>query len=102
MWHRPEGSTTLKIEIYDQTYNIAGEQNEEYMVNLASYVDEKMREVADATRTVDSVKVAVLAALNIADELFTLRERQQEITGPLRQRVQRCMDMVEQALDHSN
>lgn len=92
----------MKIEIFDQTYNISGEQNQGYMKNLADYVDEKMREVADATRTVDSVKVAVLAALNIADELFTLRERQQEIAGPLRQRVQKCVEMVEQALERAH
>ena len=66
----------MKIEIYDQTYNVnSAGQNEEQLKELAAYVDGKMREVAQATRMVDSVKVAVLAALNIADELFTLRER---------------------------
>jgi cell division protein ZapA (FtsZ GTPase activity inhibitor) len=46
--------------------------------------------------------VAVLAALNIADETFTLRQRQQEIDGPLRKRVEKCVAMVEKALEHSN
>jgi len=65
-------------------------------------VDGKMREVAQALRMVDSVKVAVLAALNIADELFTPPERQQEIDGPLRKRVEKCVALVEKALEHSN
>ncbi|MBZ5694292.1 MAG: cell division protein ZapA [Acidobacteriia bacterium] len=93
----------MKIEIYDQSYNVnSAGQNEEQLKELAAYVDGKMREVARATRMVDSVKVAVLAALNIADELFTLRERQQEIDGPLRKRVEKCVALVEKALEQSN
>jgi cell division protein ZapA len=92
----------VKIEIYDQSYNVSADQNEGYLHELAAYVDGKMRTVAEATRTVDSVKVAVLAALNIADELFSLRERQQEIDGPLRKRVEKCVALVEKALEHSN
>ena len=61
-----------------------------------------MREVAEATRTVDSLKVAVLAALNIADEFFTLRSHQQKIEEPLRERVKKCVALVERALEHSN
>jgi cell division protein ZapA len=96
------GSETVKIEIYDQSYNVNADQNEEYLKELAAYVDAKMRSVADATKMVDSLKVAVLAALNIADELFTLRQRQQSIEGPLRKRVEKCVAMVEKALEHSN
>jgi cell division protein ZapA len=88
------GSTNVKIEIYDQAYNVNADQNEEHLQALAAYVDAKMREVASATRIVDSLKVAVLASLNIADELFMLRERQQEIDGPLRQRVEKCVALV--------
>src|ERR1039458_1382154 len=79
-------STNVQIAIYDQSYNVNADQNEDYLKELASYVDGKMREVAQAARVVDPVKVAVLAALNIADELFAVRERQQEIDGPLRKR----------------
>jgi cell division protein ZapA len=92
----------MRIDIYDQSYNVNPGQDEQYVKKLAAYVDEKMREVADATHMVDSLKVAVLAALNMADELFTLRERQQQIEGPLSKRVERCVVLVEQALDHSN
>jgi cell division protein ZapA len=99
----PEGrERTVKIEIYDQIYNVNAEENEEYLKELAAYVDQKMRDVAQATRTVDSVKVAVLAALNVADELFTARQRQEKIEGPLRKRVEKCVALVEKALEHSN
>jgi cell division protein ZapA len=92
----------MKIEIYDQMYSVQADQNEEYLKELATYVDSKMRTVAEATRTVDTVKVAVLAALNIADEMFTLRQRQEKIEGPLRKRVEKCVSLVEKALEHSN
>ena len=81
----------MKIEIYDQSYNVNAEDNEEYLKELAAYVDAKMRSVAEATHMVDSLKVAVLAALNIADESFTLRKR-----------VEKCVSMVEKALEQTN
>jgi cell division protein ZapA len=96
------GSANVKIEIYDQAYNVNADQNEEHLQELAAYVDAKMREVATATRMVDSLKVAVLASLNIADELFMLRDRQHEIDGPLRKRVEKCVALVEKALEQSN
>ena len=92
----------MKIEIYDQSYNVNADGNEEYLKELAAYVDGKMRSIAESTRMVDSLKVAMLAALNIADEAFTLRQRQQEIDGPLRKRVEKCVAMVEKALEHTN
>jgi cell division protein ZapA len=92
----------MKIEIYDQLYNVNGEQNEEYLKELAAYVDSKMRTIAESTHMVDSLKVAVLAALNIADEMFTTRQKQQEIEGPLRKRVEKCVAIVEKALEMSN
>jgi cell division protein ZapA len=92
----------VKIDIYDQVYNVNASDNEEYLKEIAAFVDQKMRDVAQATRTVDTVKVAVLAALNIADELFVARERQEKIEGPLRKRVEKCVTLVEKALEHSN
>jgi cell division protein ZapA len=96
------GEWNVKIEIYDQIYNVNADGNEEYLNELAAYVDGKMRSIADATHMVDSLKVAVLAALNIADETFTMRKRQQEIEGPLRKRVEKCVSMVEKALEQTN
>jgi cell division protein ZapA len=58
----------ITVEIYDQTYHLAGD-NPEHIRDLAQRVDTKMRAVAAQGRTVDSLRVAVLAALNLADEL---------------------------------
>ena len=58
----------VTVEIYDQTYHLAG-QDTEHIRGLAEMVDARMRAVAAQGRTVDSLRVAVLAALNLADEL---------------------------------
>jgi cell division protein ZapA len=58
----------VTVEIYDQTYHLSG-QNADHIRELAARVDAKMRAVAAQGRTVDSLRVAVLAALNLADEL---------------------------------
>jgi cell division protein ZapA len=58
----------VTVEIYDQTYHLSG-QDAEHIRRLAAQVDAKMRAVAAQGRTVDSLRVAVLAALNLADDL---------------------------------
>jgi cell division protein ZapA len=58
----------VTVQIYDQTYHLSG-QNAEHIRRLAALVDDRMRSVAAHGRTVDSLRVAVLAALNLADEL---------------------------------
>jgi cell division protein ZapA len=62
----PPGYTT--VSIYDQNYHLMG-QDQEHIRRLAELVDAKMRAVSAQGRTVDSLRVAVLAALNLADEL---------------------------------
>ena len=95
-------SKRVKVDIYDQTYHIGGELDEAYVTELAQYVDAKMRAVAEGTHTVDSLRIAVLAALAIADELHALRQGHDEIKGPLRQRAERCLTLVERALKQSS
>lgn len=66
-------SDGIAVDIYDQTYRLRG-PNPEYIQKLAGMVDSKMRAVAARGNTVDSLRVAVLAALNMADELARLEE----------------------------
>lgn len=67
----------VEIEIYGQEYRIRvkGEEDEKYISHLTSYVDQKMREVAVKSKSVDVLKIAVLAALNIADEYFLCQKK---------------------------
>jgi len=91
-------SPSIKVEIYNQVYPIQGDLDEEYIRKIAAYVDEKMRLIADVARTVDSQKVAVLAALAIADELHRLREERGEREEILKEQAERCLTLVERAL----
>jgi cell division protein ZapA len=70
------------VEIYDQIYQLRGVE-EAQIERLASVVDSKMRAVSAHGATVDSLRVAVLAALNIADELLTLRARHEVLSASL-------------------
>ena len=67
-----QNAAAVSVEIYDQVYHLRGTDGE-YIERLAALVDGKMRAVAAHGGTVDSLRVAVLAALNLADELVTLR-----------------------------
>jgi cell division protein ZapA len=65
---------SVRVEIFDQGYNLRG-TDADYILKLAEYVDSKMRAVAEQTHTVDSSRLAVLAALNIADEYHLLKRK---------------------------
>src|SRR5947208_15239384 len=65
-------NNAVRVEIFDQAYNLRG-SDAEYIIKLAEYVDSKMRAVAEQTHTVDTARLAVLAALNIADEYHLLK-----------------------------
>lgn len=70
----------VSVDIYDQIYHLRG-TDPAYIERLAALVDSKMRAVAAHGATVDSLRVAVLAALNITDELFALRTRYEALVG---------------------
>ena len=71
---------SVSVDIYDQIYHLRG-TDPAYIESLAHSVDAKMRAVSSHGGTVDSLRVAVLAALNIADELATLRQRYESLAG---------------------
>jgi cell division protein ZapA len=73
---------SVSVDIYDQIYNLRG-TDPAYIERLAQIVDAKMRAVSAQGNTVDSLRVAVLAALNIADELCTARQRLDSLSGSL-------------------
>ncbi len=71
-------SSSIRVEIYDESYHLRGSDTA-YIQHLAEVVDAKMRAIAQHTTTVDSLRVAVLAALNIADEYYQLRRKYEGI-----------------------
>lgn len=67
----------VEVQIFGHQYTIRGEANQDYILGVAAYVDRKMREITEKLPVASLSKVAILASLNIADELFKERARQQ-------------------------
>ncbi|HKD86842.1 MAG TPA: cell division protein ZapA [Terriglobales bacterium] len=88
------GGGNVRVEIYDQTYHLRG-SDPDYISELAEYVDTKMRLISQQAATVDSLRVAVLAALNIADELHVLKRKYDSIASDYNERA----GQLEGALD---
>jgi cell division protein ZapA len=93
-----EESPTIKVEIYDQAYTVRSDGDPEYLKQLAEYVDQRMREISSGTLTVDSRKVAILAALYIADELHQLRRAHEQADEQLASRSVECAEMLDRLL----
>ena len=94
-------SGPVKVQIFGQTYSIHGELDSAYVQKLATYVDEKMQAIANATATIDTHKVAVLAALAIADELHSIQKDRGDREDLMREQAERCLTLVERALRHT-
>ena len=71
----------IHVEIFGQTYAVKPGTDPLYVEKLAAFVDEQMKDVSRATGAVDSVRIAVLAALNLADECFRLRKELDDSQG---------------------
>ena len=91
-------SPTIKVEIYDQAYTVRSDGDPDCLKELAEYVDQRMREISSGTLTVDSRKVAILAALYIADELHQLRKLQEQADEQLATRSAECSEMLDRLL----
>ncbi len=90
-------NSSVRVEIFDQAYNLRG-SDAEYILKLAEYVDSKMRAVAEATNTIDTVRLAVLAALNIADEYHLLKKKQDGGATDYQKRAHLLADALDKVL----
>lgn len=67
---------STEVEIFGAVYHVRGREDRAYLQGLARTVDRKMREISDQVATVDTAKIAILAALNLADELSRCQTEQ--------------------------
>jgi cell division protein ZapA len=92
-------ATSIRVEIYNQTYSIRSfDGDSEYIMQLAEYVNGKMNEISSKSLTVDSLKVAILAALQIADDLHRLKSLHEKVDGELASRSAECAEMLDRVL----
>lgn len=88
----------VRVEIYGTPYTIKGEGSPDDVRTVARHVDDTMREIASAGGVADSLRVAVLAALTIADDLFRLRREMQELERSISGTAQSCSTLLDQIL----
>lgn len=88
---------TVEVEIFGGTYTVKGDTDPAYVRELARYVDEKMRSLArKSPHTIGVQKIAVLAALNIADELFRLKRRGQDVDRMIVEKTADLFDLLKE------
>lgn len=97
----PSSSSTLvDVEIFGTTYHVRGEHDRDYLRQLAETVDCKMREIGEKVPTVDTAKIAILAALNLADELAQCNNQQEGERVEVMEKVAELTGVLTAALDN--
>jgi cell division protein ZapA len=91
-------STTTQVEIFGEMYSVRGSDENGYLQELAALVDRKMREVAGHVKG-DTARIAILAALNLADELFQIQSRQEGERVEIREKVAALTEELTHALE---
>jgi cell division protein ZapA len=93
-----ETPNLIHVQIFGQTYAVRAGADPQYVEQLAAYVDQQMQEVGRASGAVDSVRIAVLAALNIADELHRTKSSGESGDGELRDRAAKLASALDRVL----
>lgn len=88
-----------QVRILNQVYSVRSGDDAAYVRELADYVDQRLQHVSDVAPTVDTLKVAILGALNIADELFRLRKSESESDLWCADRLRECHQMLDEIQD---
>jgi cell division protein ZapA (FtsZ GTPase activity inhibitor) len=86
---------SVQVEIFGQVYNIKVKDDPAYVRDLAAFVDAKMKEVQKGTGTSDPLRVAILTALTMSEELYHLREENTAIGSTAEKAAQRLLDLTE-------
>jgi cell division protein ZapA len=94
----PDEGRVVPVEIAGQRYPIRSSLDPEYVARLATYVDEKMRAAADTSPSGDSMRLAIIAALNVADELFRCRDASRARNGELAERTEELERLLDRVL----
>ncbi len=89
------GKSSEKVDIFGQEYKIRGAGDPQYIHKIAGYVDKKMREIAHSSGILSQSRIAILAALNIADELYQEREKRERVQGELGRQAERLSELLD-------
>jgi cell division protein ZapA len=90
-----EKKQSVKVNIFGEDYPIKGDAEKGYILRVGKYVDLKMREVAERLSNKSPLRVAVLAAMNITDELFREREDKEKKLLDVEERTQTLLEWLD-------
>lgn len=88
----------VKVVIFGEEYSIRGNDDPEYINGVAKYLDGKMKEIASAGKNIPPGRIAVLAALNLAGELFDLKRQNAEDVSEFEARTKNLLNMLDNRL----
>jgi cell division protein ZapA len=97
MSERPEGSS-VRVKIYDREYALRTTGNPELLIDLCTMLDKRMREIAASTGAVDTLKVAILAALSLADDWQRSQGELKNLDDSVGRRSQACVTLLDRIL----
>ncbi len=95
-------SATVTVRILEKEYFVSCPQDERAdLLDSAEYLNKKMREIRDTGKVVGADRIAVMAALNMANELLRLRRLDAELQGAVSARVKHMRERVETAIQRT-
>ena len=94
-----EESNQVQISIFGQEYSVKAPADSDYIKKIAEYLDAKMREVQSGfTTTQSSTRIAILAGMNITDELFNSRQSGESENTEVEQKLSSLIELIEESL----
>lgn len=90
---------TIEIEVFGHRFSLQGEGDEAYFHELAEYVDAQMRTLAKQTRTSTPTKLAILAAINVTDQLFRQQRHKDSGESEMERRAQLLVETIDEHLE---
>lgn len=96
-----QNSSSTTVEIFGNVYRIQGDADPAYIQELSKYLDTQMREIAKNSSTISLPQVAILAAMNIADELYKTKNDNSEKHSAIKEKAARMIRLIEDKLKSS-
>ena len=92
-------NNTVQISIYGQEYSVKAPADSDYIKKIAAFVDEKMREVQSGfSTTQSSTRIAILAGMNITDELFTAKQSGESDSSEAEEKISSLIELIDESL----
>ena len=97
--HREQENNQVKISIFGQEYSVKAPADPEYIKKIAEFLDEKMREVQSGfSTTQSSTRIAILAGMNITDELFNSRQSGESVNNDVEQKISSLIELIDETI----